>query len=147
MSSKKISHSVDIIGNFFDKFPALPKKWKENIVKIVPYFALIIGILGILYGLDGIRQLITSSPLSYIDGTSDYIVGLIATIIYLLASIVLVMAYPPTKSKKYMGWNLLFWSEVFNLIGGILTFSSIVSLVIWALIVFYIIFQIRPYYK
>lgn len=150
MSSKVSTDFIDTMGEWFGKFPALPKNWREVLVKITPILALIFGILGILVGIGGLGVLTVFSPLSVLGGAagvSSYGTGFIAAIIYLLASIVLLAAYPGTKARKYSGWKLLFWSETANLLGGIIGMTSIISAIIGALIGFYILFQIRSYYK
>lgn len=151
MSSTNASANVvNTMGEWFDKFPALPKKWQETLARIAPVLAIIFGILGIIVAIAGLGLLTATSPLSFLGGAStvsSYGTGILATIIYLVASVLLLAAYPGLKAKKYKGWNLLFWSEAVNLIGGIVAMTSLVSVVIGALIGFYLVFQIRSYFK
>lgn len=140
---------IETMAEWFDKAPQLPKNWREVLVKITPVLALIFGLLGILVGISGLGALTVFSPLAAlggVSGMSSYGTGFITAIIYLLGSILLLAAYPGTKAHKKSGWNLLFWSEAVNFVGGIVSLS-IVSAIIGALIGFYLIFQIRSYYK
>lgn len=134
MSKIKTEKYIDTIGDWVDKLPALPKSWKEFIVNITPILALIFGILGIIAALASLRDVLMGF-------------AVISTLLYLTASILLVVAYKETKAKKYKGWNLLFLSFVANLIGGLIMTQSIVWFLIWVLVGLYLLFQIRPYYK
>lgn len=139
---------IATMAEWFDKFPALPKTWRETLVKITPVLALIFGILGILVAISGLGVFTFFSPLAVMGGAgASYGTGFISVLIYLVASVLLLAAYPGTRARKYKGWQLLFWSEVVNLVGGIVAMTSLVSVIIGALIAFYILFQIRTYYK
>jgi len=150
MSSTSTNDFIDTLAQWFGKFPALPKNWQETLVKITPILALIFGILGILVGISGLGILSVFAPLAMLggaSGASTYGNGIIATIIFLIASVLLLAAYPGTRARKYKGWQLLFWSEVAYLIGRVIDLNGLLSAIIWALITLYILFQIRPYYK
>lgn len=134
------------MGEWFNKFPELPKGGRETLAKIAPILSLIFGILGILAGISGLGILTVLSPLAYLGGMTTYGTGFIAALIYLVASILLLMSYPGLNAKKYKGWKLLFWSEMVSFVGGLVSMAFI-STIIWAIIAFYLIFQIRSYYK
>jgi hypothetical protein len=144
--------SGDIIGTmaeWFEKFPPLPKNWRDTLARIAPILSLIFGVLGIIVAIGGLGVLSATSPLAFLGGAqsvSTYGTGILATLIYLVGSILLLASYPGLKARKYKGWTLLFWSEVVNLIGGLVSLA-ILSAIIGALIGFYLIFQIRSYYK
>ena len=146
MSTNKSTDFVDTMGEWFDKFPAIPKNGREVLVKIAPILALIFGILGILVGISGLGILTVFAPFTYLGGGYGYGRGFISAIIYLVASVLMLMAYPGLSARKYKGWKLLFWSEAANLIAGLLS-AAILSAIIGALIGFYLLFQIRSYYK
>jgi len=134
-------------GEWFDKFPPLPKNWRDTLARIAPILSLIFGILGILVAVSGLGVLTALSPFAVVGGAVPaYGTGIIATIIYLVGSILLLASYPGLKARKYKGWTFLFWSEVANLVGGLVSLAFI-SAIIGALIGFYLIFQIRSYYK
>lgn len=134
---------------FFKKAPAIPANGREALVKITPWLALIFGILGILGALGGIGLLTAFAPLAILsgaEGAASYGGGVIAAWIWLAASVLLLAAFPGTKARKYSGWNLLFWSEVINVIGSLVA-GSFVSAILGGLIGFYLLFQIKSYYK
>lgn len=146
-NTKKSNDVIETMGEWFAKFPALPKNGRDVLAQIAPWIALIFGILGILVGISGLGVLTVLSPFAYLGGAgSQYGTGFISALIYLVGSILLLASFPGLKARKYNGWKLLFWSEAVNLIGGLLS-MAIVSAIIGALIGFYLLFQIRSYFK
>jgi hypothetical protein len=149
MAEKQTKSVIDTMEDFFKKAPALPANVREVLVKITPWLALIFGILGILGGLGGVGLLTAFSPLAVFGGArgvASYGAGIIAAWVWLASSVLLLAAYPGTKAKKITGWNLLFWSEAVNVLGSLLS-GSIVGAIIGGLIGFYLLFQIKSYYK
>jgi hypothetical protein len=147
--AKESGNLIDTMEDFFKKAPAIPANGREALVNIMPWIALIFGILGILTALGGIGLLTVFSPLAVFSGASgvaSYGGTVLATWVYLGASVLLLAAYPGTKAKKLSGWNLLFWSDVVNVIASLVG-GAIVSAVVWGLVGFYLLFQIKSYYK
>lgn len=148
MSTTSSKDFIDTMGEWFDKFPPLPKNWRDTLARISPVLALVFGILGILVAISGLGTLTFLSPLAVMGGAGGIVgMGMVSILIYLVASVLLLAAYPGLKAKKYSGWKLLFWSEIINLVGGVINLHGLVSAIIGALIGFYIIFQIRSYFK
>jgi hypothetical protein len=129
---------------WFMKLPALPKGGREAIVGITPWIALIFGILGVLAGLAGVGLLTALSPFAYMGG--GHPVGAIAaSVIGLVASALLLASFPGTKARKMQGWTMLFYSEVASLVAAVVSIS--VTGVVFSLIAFYLLYQIKSYYK
>lgn len=133
---------IDMMEVWFKKAPALPANAKDTLVKITPWIALIFGILGILAGLGAVGV----SPVVVFGGVRNSMIVLLSGILTIVSSVMMLMAYPKTKALKLSGWTLLFWSSVVSLIGSLII-GSIVSAIIWGLIEFYLLFQIKSYYK
>ncbi len=144
--------STDIIatlGEWFDKFPPLPKNWRDNLARIAPVLSLVLGIILIIFTVLGILSLSALSPLAYLGGAQSVGAigsGILAEIIFLVSGILLAAAYPGLKAQKYKGWTLVFWSVVARVVGILVSFN-IIGAIISALIGFYLIFQIRSYFK
>ena len=141
---------IDMIEKWFAKAPVLPANAKDVIVKITPFIALIFGILGIMGALAGFGLLTAFAPLAVFGGmagVSSYGGGFLAALFWLASSALMLIAFPGTQARKLSGWNLLFWSELVNLVGAVVSISGIVSGIIGALIGFYLLFQIKSYYK
>lgn len=134
------------VEGWFLKLPALPKGGREAIVTITPWIALIFGILGVLVGLAGLGILTFLSPFALIGGgVSSTASSIASAALALVGSALLLAAFPGTKARKMQGWTMLFWSEVVNLIGAVVAVS--LSGVVFSLIAFYLLYQIKSYYK
>lgn len=142
--AKKQADYMAQVEDWFLKLPALPKGGREAIVGITPWIALIFGILGVLASLAGIGVLTALSPFVYVGGGHP-LGAILSSILGLVASILLLVAYPGTKARKMHGWNMLFWSELASLVGAVVAIS--VSGVLVSLIAFYLLYQIKSYYK
>ena len=139
------NNAVKTLEQWFSQAPSLPTNAKEALVKYMPIIALIFGIIGILLSLAGIAALTVLAPVAVATNVHGYGGGFLAAIFWLASSILLLAAYPGTKAHKISGWNMLFWSEVVYLIGSLVTLS-ILQGIISALIGFYLLYQIKPYY-
>ncbi len=134
------------VETWFMKLPALPKGGREAIVMITPWIALIFGVLGVLVGLAGLGILTFLSPFALLGGGMNTAAGSLASaVLALIGSALLLAAFPGTKQRKMQGWTMLFWSEVVSLIGAVVAIS--LSGVVFSLIAFYLLYQIKSYYK
>lgn len=137
---------ITTVEDWFKKLPNLPKNIQEVIVTITPWIALIFGILGVLGGVAGLGILTAFSPVLVLGGSAYSTgTGIISVILGLASAALLLMAFSGTKAKKLKGWNFLFWSEAVNVVAALIAFS--VGGVVFSLIGFYLIFQIKSYYK
>lgn len=139
------SKNTDVIGmmeEWFKKAPALPVNIQDTLVKITPWVALIFGILGVLAGLGAVGV----SPIAMFGGVNSSLMVLVSGVLTIVSSVLLLMAYPKTKALKMDGWKFLFWSTVVSLVSSLLV-GAIVSAIIWGLVEFYILFQIKSHYK
>lgn len=144
--AKESKGLVETMEEFFKKAPVLPTNLREGIVKITPVLALIFGVLGVLIGLVAAGITTVFAPLALIFGVQSYGGGVIAGWTLLIMSALLLAAYPGTKARKLSGWNMLFWSEVVNVVGSVLSLN-IFGAVVGGLIGLYLLFQIKSYYK
>jgi len=144
--SSSANQLIDMMEEWYSKLPALPRNWKDVIVQIAPWLALIFGIIGVLGSLVAVGLLTFLAPFILIGGGIGAASGgVIGAILALVASVLLLLAFPGTRARKISGWNLLFWSEVASVVSTIVALS--VGGVVGALIGFYILFQIKSYYK
>jgi hypothetical protein len=136
---------VDSMGDFFKKAPHLPANVREILVKIAPWIALVFGILGVIAGLGAVGI----SPVAAIGGVGNSVFLIVSGVLTIVSSVLMLMAFPKLQKHQYGGWRLLFWSEIVSVVASLLgiTAASILGAVIGALIGFYILFEIRSYYK
>jgi len=143
MAAKKTDY-MGQIETWFLKLPALPKGGRETLVSITPWIALIFGILGVVFGVLALVGSTVLTPLLFLGGEHPS-GALLLSLLGLVSSALLLAAYPGTKAHKSQGWTMLFWSEVVGLISAIVSIS--ISGVIFSLIMFYLLYQIKSYYK
>lgn len=143
LNEKQVIHTME---DFFNKAPQLPANIREVLVKIAPWIALVFGILGVLGGL----SLVGVSPLAMgIDGIANTTYGVVIGLLAIVASVLLIMAFPKLQKNQYAGWRLLFWSAVIGVVSSLISLNAgtIIGAIVWGLIRFYILFQIKSYYK
>lgn len=146
MAQKQTQEWMQMMEEWFMKLPPLPKGGKDAIVQITPWIALIFGVLGVLGGLAGFGVLAALSPfIAMSNGFSGAAGSLVGAAFGLVASAILLAAFPGTNKRKMQGWTLLFWSEALSTLAAVLSLSLTGVLV--SLIGFYLLFQIKSYYK
>lgn len=143
----KVATFISSLDKFFIKLPHLPKKLRVFINKIVPFFALVMGVIGVLLSLvTGFFLLIT-----LISGDSSTILkdGL-DFLLVLLSAVFLLKSFKPLKQGNAVGWIYLFWTQAIELVGFITRtinqdvnmFTGILSI----LIGLYLLFEIGQFY-
>lgn len=137
----KATDLIATLEKFFKQAPNLPENAREVLVKIAPWLALIFGILGVIVGLGALGL----SPVALLGGINASFVVLLTGVVSIVSSILMLMAYPKLVKKQYKGWELLFWSEAVGAVSAVLALS--VTSVLGVLIGFYLLFQIKSYYK
>lgn len=144
--SNDVNQLIGTVEEWFSKLPPLPKKWNEVIVGITPWVALVFGVLGVLVSLAAFGILTFLAPFAVMGyGAGAASSGIIGSVLFLISSALLLLAFPGTKARKMQGWNLLFYSEVVSLISSVVAFSF--GGVVGSVIGFYILFQIKSFYK
>lgn len=137
---------MDKMEDWFDKLPALPENATDVLVRITPWIALIFGLLGVLGSLAGLGILTALSPFVMLgNGIGGTATSLLTAVLSLVSSALLLAAFPGTKAHKIGGWNLLFWSEAVSTVSSVLLLS--LTGVIGAFIGFYLLYQIKRYYR
>jgi len=137
---------MDKMEDWFMKLPELPKSATDVLVRITPWIALIFGVLGVLGSLAGLGILTALSPFVMMgNGIGGTATSLLTAVLSLARSASLLAAFPGTKAHKMQGWKMLFWSEVVSTVSSVLLIS--LTGVIGAFIGFYLLYQIKRYYK
>lgn len=134
----------------YAKLPALPKGVKDFIVLIAPWLALIFGALAILAGISAFRALSFISSIAIAVGANGYTFTAIFSIIILfLQGVIELLAFSPLKANKVRGWNLMYYSLVLGFISSVVTLSvsNILGSLLGVLIGYYILYQVKSYYK
>lgn len=133
------------------KAPAIPKEWKEVIVKFGPYLA----IIGVVMGVPGVLALLGAgtvlAPLGLVGGMMagrPFLgFGYLVSVVFLGVMVVLeALAIPGLFSRSKKAWTFLYWSALVGIVQNIVTFN-IGGIVIGGLISMYFLFQVKEYYK
>jgi hypothetical protein len=128
------------------KLPQLPDNVKEAIVKYGPYISLVLLIMGlpVIFAAIGLGALL--APLAFLGGVGAGVGFSIASLIALVTTVMSVIALPGLFKRKMSAWRMMFWVSLVNAIGSILSFN-IGSLIIGTAITWYVLFEIKSYYK
>jgi len=146
MAKNQANQFVSLLEGWFTKLPPLSPKVREVIVSITPWYALIFGALGLISSIGALGLLSTLPAIFAVSGYTSYAgYGIVYGILGIASSALLLAAFPGTKAKKMSGWNFLFWSEVVGTVSAVIAVSAVG--VVFAAVGFYLIFQIKSYYK
>jgi len=133
MAAKSAQDLIKMMEKWFSNLPALPKSITDILVMIAPWIAIIVGVVGVL---GNGRDLISGGLAT---------TGVISPVLMLIGCVLLLASFMGLKDHKMKGWVYFFYAEV------VFALSSIVLLnvpgFIGNLIVFYLLFQIKSYYK
>ena len=133
------------------KAPKLPTEWKELLVKIAPYLA----IIGVVIGIPGVLALFGFSAFVVPMGTLGGMmsgqpflgVGYIISVIFLAGMVILeALSISPLFKRSKTGWNYMFYATLLGAIQNLVSFN-VGGLIIGTLLSLYILFQVRELYK
>ncbi len=129
---------------FGKKAPAMPKKVKEFIVKYGPYLSLVLLVFAfpVMLAAFGVSTFLT--PFSIFRGLSLF--AQLSTLIALSTFILQVLALPGLFKRTQKGWYFSFYASLLTALHSLIT-SNLGSLIIQGLLVWYVLFQIKSYYK
>lgn len=151
---KKILDQFEEILEFYllRKTPfSIPKKGKEIIVKIAPYFS----ILGVVVSLPiilislGLASLVAPLKLFFrlqyaknpFDFNFIFSTLILAIIIFLEA-----IAIPGLFKRKQKAWRFLFYASLLSIPYGVFN-GDFIWTIIFTLLSWYVLFQVKEYYK
>lgn len=137
------------LDSFLEKYlvkkaPGLPKQIKEFIVNYGPYLI----IVSLLFAIPSILALFGLSTLS-VPFRSFGRLGFnytLSTIVLLITLVLQVIALPGLLKKQASAWRLMYYVIIVKAVHSLLLFS-LGGLIIGTLLSFYVLFQIKNYYK
>jgi len=131
---------------FGKKAPAMPENIKEFIVKYSPYLSIIMLVLAlpaILFAF-GLSTLV--APFAYVGGLHTGFSFSITGLISLIALVLEAIAIPGLFKRTKKSWQYMFYASLITLLSSLLSLD-LGSLIIGGAISFYILFQIKSFYK
>jgi hypothetical protein len=140
----------------YEKVPlTLPVAFREWVVKYGPWITLVVGILLLpsLLTIFAVGSYVTSVYSAYV-GVSAGPAYYIAMLVLLVEVVLMFAAISPLLKRRRFGWQLLFYSStlslvyaVFDAFGYGFNIFTLIGGLIGAAVGYYVIFQIRSYYK
>lgn len=130
---------------FIKKLPGLPKNIKEIIVKYGPYLAVVLLVLSIpvILGLFGL--FIVTTPFALMGGSKGF--NYVISIVFGLAILILqIMAISGLFKRQMRAWKLLFYISLIEAISNLLELD-LAGLIVGTGLSWYILFQIKSFYK
>jgi hypothetical protein len=148
MSKYSSNQIITVFEKWYKKAPKLDNNVKNLIINYIPWVAIIFGLIGVILSVPELGVITIVSPFAAIggiNGISWFGLHFILTLIILIASVLLLAAYPGTKARKINGWKLFFWSEFVQAFYSLITLS-LLGLII-AGFIFYLLFQVKSHYS
>ncbi|MCL5019407.1 MAG: chromate transporter [Patescibacteria group bacterium] len=143
---KELNKLIVPMEGAFSSLPALPKGFKDFIVAIAPWLSLVFGALGLLGSLAALGIVTFLSPAVMMGAGAGAAAGLTLSVILALASSILTLvAVPGLFNRKIAGWSFIFLSEIVSVVSSVVVFSIVG--ILFSLVGFYILFQVKSYYK
>ena len=164
---KQVTQIENKLEGAFKDFPKIPKSGRDSIVQIMPWIALIFGVLQVLvaWGVWGIARTadrltdVVNTYAAFYTAERVHLSAFDRSAIYLGALVLLVsviigiMAYKPLVAKERRGWDLLFLASLVNVAYSVVAifingrgFGSFIMGLIGSAIGFYLLFQIKGAY-
>ena len=128
------------------KAPSIPSNIKDLIVKFGPYLVALslLSFLPSVLALFGLGSLYRGLGIfrTYHLSTGYQLSLLIMTVSFVLVAI----ALPGLFKRKLSSWRLLFYSGLISFVHSLI-YGNIISALLSTLLSFYLLFQIKSYYK
>lgn len=145
LDKKKTNEYIDKVGVYFDRLPAISKGSRSAMVSVLPWLVLVFGILGVAVSMVGIGIFTIFEPIAQVAGIRGAGQNFFFVLLSLISSILLLSSFQGVQRKKEYGWKRVYYSEAVSLLNDIVTFS--LGGILLSLIGFFILYQIRSYYK
>jgi len=131
---------------FTKKLPALPEGIKEAIVKYGPYITIIMMLFMVPAMLAILGFGMVATPFAFMGGFRGGI-GYMVSLVFGLAIIILeIIAIKGLLKRQMKAWKLMFYISLISAVSNLLRFD-LGGLIIGTGISWYVLFQIRSYYK
>jgi len=112
---------------------------KVFIVKFEPWITVVLLILSLpaLFIVLGLSEAVVAVGVAY---------GLLWSVAFCLHLVLMGLALPGLFARKMSGWTLMFYAQIVSVVSSLASYQ-VVGALIFGLISFYILFQVRSLYK
>lgn len=135
---------VNFLDTLYSKLPSFSQELRQFLIKILPWIALIFGLLITFASIMDIIGTPFLSVLSPGEGVGIFQKLMIVNVIGVFEGVFMLFAFKPLKRKQKKGWRLLFWSQLLWIIAALISLSPSFIL---GFIFFYPLFQVRESYR
>ena len=143
------------LAPMYQNAPHIPENGRKVIVQIAPWAALVFGILGIVGLFTALAGglFLTIGTLGF---ATPYLLRALIPLAFSAVSVALMLiAFPGLQAMKKSAWNLMFYATTVNVLGGVASvfgaygymMSGFAGTIIGAIIGYWLLFEIRSYYK
>jgi len=149
--SKDFKSSLADLQNVIEEYmvkkaPGIPENIKEIIVKFSPWVTVVLMVMmaPIILGVLGLSTFLM--PFSYLGGIGygfSHSLSLILTVIILVMEAI---ALPGLFKRAKSAWQMMFYVSLVSIVSGLFS-GGLVNMIISTLVGWYILFQIKSYYK
>lgn len=160
MKKKKITKQEDVkkeVKNWLDELEVkleeiftkkvwqLPIKVKDIIVKILPYLSVLalLVMIPMVLSLVGLTML---SPFAYMGGLRAGFGYSISIIFALVMGVLAIVIIPGLFKKEKKAWKIMYWMSLINAVLTLVR-MDLGELIIGTGLSWYVLFQIKEYYK
>jgi len=154
LTSKEAVRIIDQVGEVFKPLPHLPKWLVGILVTILPFFAGLVGLFGVvdtvallpyLAKVDLMQNEYRKQGL-IIDWTSPYFIMLVLST--LIIGVLYLVSVRHLFKRHSVGWVYVFWGNVVGVIqlilGVVVEGKGLISTLLMILVGFYVLFEMRP---
>lgn len=134
---------IELFDKAYSLLPQFSSDVKEVVVKILPYIALVFGLL---LAFASIMEILGTPFISILAfGKSTLIQTLLLTnVLGIVQGILMVSAFTGLRKRNKRGWKLIFWSQILWIISSLISFS--ITLILGFLFL-YPLLKVRSEYK
>jgi hypothetical protein len=138
-----------VLNTYFgQKAPALPANIKEILVQFAPWFAILGIVLSVpgIVSLLGAQAMLSSVPMMAAYAPQAGYTVLVSGVTLIINVVLMVLALKGLFAKTKPGWTFMFYATLVNAVSSLLL-MNIAGLVIGTALSFYILYQVKSYYK
>jgi hypothetical protein len=129
---------------------SIPENWKELIVQFAPYLTILGIVVSVpaVFAVLGLGALVSPftaflGPRYALSYSFNYILSMVALVVVIVLA---AMAVPGLFKRQEKAWRFLFYASLVNVVSGFFG-GDWVGMIIGTLISWYVLFQVREYYK
>ena len=129
---------------------SIPEKWKELIVQFAPYLTILGIIVSVptvlaVLGLGALVSPFTAflGPRYALSYGFNYVLSMIALAVVIVFE---ALAIPGLFKREEKAWRFLFYASLVNVVSGFFS-GDWVGMIVGALLSWYVLFQVKEYYK